>query len=191
MMRVGLRLFTSLALLALATAPLSAQAAPAGRVAYVAVQAILRETPGYAQAESSFAREMDGARVEVQRLRDSLNTAAQKFEESSVMLSASNRAAERKKLEDLQVSMERRMAELQQQMGVRRQELMDPIEERVMAIIEGLRAEGNYGIILDISNQYSQVVSADKALDLTPKVIERLKAQAAPAAGAATPPRRP
>jgi len=48
-----------------------------------------------------------------------------------------------------------------------------------MAVIEGLRAEGNYAMILDVSNQYNTVVAADTSLDLTPKAIARLAASGA------------
>jgi hypothetical protein len=43
-----------------------------------------------------------------------------------------------------------------------------------MAVIEGLRAEGNYAIVFDVSSQTSTVVAADKSLDLTQRAIERL-----------------
>jgi Skp family chaperone for outer membrane proteins len=65
---------------------------------------------------------------------------------------------------------------LRQRAAERQRELLDPIEERVMAVIEGLRAEGNYAMVFDVSNTYNTVVAADKALDLTPRAIERLTA---------------
>ena len=92
------------------------------------------------------------------------------------MLSASNRATERKKLEDLEAGLRAREQELQAQAGQRRQELLDPVEERVVSIVEGVRAEGNYSMIFDVSSQASSIVAADKSRDITARVIERLKA---------------
>ena len=43
-------------------------------------------------------------------------------------------------------------------------------------MIESVRAEGNYAIIFDVSTQGGNIVTADKSLDLTDKVIEQLKA---------------
>ena len=40
-----------------------------GKVAYVNTQAILKQTPGYAQAESTFAREIEAYRREVEPMR--------------------------------------------------------------------------------------------------------------------------
>lgn len=156
--------------------PASTAHAQGGGAAFVNIRAVLAQAPGYAQAESTWVREVEGYRVEISRMQDSLNTAAAKFEESSVMLSASNRATERKKLEDLDAALRTREQELQAQAGRRRQELLDPVEERVVSIVEGVRAEGNYSLIFDVSNQASSIVAADKSRDITQRVIERLKA---------------
>ncbi len=49
------------------------------------------------------------------------------------------------------------------------------IQARVNAVIQGLRAEGNYALIFDADSPTSNIVAADPSLDITPKVIERLK----------------
>lgn len=162
------------------TAPLMAQGGTSTKIGYVAVRAILQQTPGYATADSTWKREVEGFRAEVGRLQASFDSAQARFAESSVMMSAANRATERKKLEDQGAALQQRAAELQQRAVDRERELLDPIEERVMAVIEGLRAEGNYAIIFDVSAQGSAIVTADKSLDLTPRVLERLRTQGAP-----------
>ena len=42
-------------------------------------------------------------------------------------------------------------------------------------MIEGMRASGNYAIIFDVSAPNNGIVTADKSLDLTQKVIQQLK----------------
>lgn len=162
----------------------SAQAAP-GRVAYVTARAVLQATPGYAAAESLWVREIDGFRDEITRLQTTLDSAATKFEESSVMLSATKRNDERRKLVDQQATLQRREQELQQRAAARRQELVSPFEKRVTEVIEAVRKEGNYSLVFDVSGQANQIVAADLTLDLTQRVIERVKqASPAPAGGA-------
>jgi Skp family chaperone for outer membrane proteins len=113
--------------------------------------------------------------------------AAQKFEESSVMLSASNRAAERKKLVDQQGSLQRREQELQQRAATRRQELVTPFEQRVTEVIEAVRKEGNYALVFDVSGQTNQIVAADTSLDITQRVIDRVKAAGPPTPASGAP----
>lgn len=168
---------TTLAALALAAVlPGSARAQSTGKVAYVAVQAVMQRAPGYAQADSIWTQEAEGYRRELTQLQSRMDSASAAFDQQSVMLSAANRAAEQKKLQTQAQALQQRAAELQQKAQDRQKELLDPIEQRVMAIIEGLRAEGNYAIIFDVSANGGNIVAADKSLDLTQKAIDRLSA---------------
>jgi outer membrane protein len=145
------------------------------KLAYVNTQAILKSTPGYAQAESTFTKELETYRGEVQKLQASLDSAASDFEQQSVMLSPTQRAAKRKDLEGQQQKLEQRTQELQQRAAGRERELLDPIQTKVNSVIEGVRASGNYAMIFDVSAPNSGIVTADKSLDLTQKIIQQLK----------------
>jgi len=167
-------IWAALLTLACAAAPVAAQAG-AAKLAYVNTQAILKSTPGYAQAESTFTKELQTYRGEVQKLQASLDSAASDFEQQSVMLSPTQRAAKRKDLEGQQQKLEQRTQELQQRAATRERELLDPIQSKVNSVIEGMRASGNYAMIFDVSAPNSGIVTADKSLDLTDKVIQQLK----------------
>jgi outer membrane protein len=151
------------------------QPAPA-KIGYVNTQAILKQTPGYVKAESTFTRELATYRVEVQKLQASLDSAASDFDQSSVMLSPTQRAAKRKDLQAQQQKLEQRTQELQQKAASRERELLDPIQSKVNSVIEGVRAAGNFAMIFDVSAPNNGIVTADKTLDLTQRVIQQLKA---------------
>jgi outer membrane protein len=146
------------------------------KVAYVNTQAILKQTPGYVKAESTFTKELETYRVEVQKLQASLDSAASDFDQQSVMLSPTQRAAKRKDLQGQQQKLEQRTQELQQRAATRERELLDPIQSKVNSVIEGVRAAGNYAMIFDVSAPNNGIVTADKSIDLTQKVIQQLKA---------------
>jgi outer membrane protein len=145
------------------------------KIAYVNTQAILRATPGYAAAESTFAKELETYRGEVQKLQATLDSTASDFEQQSVMLSPTQRQAKRKDLQGQQQKLEQRTQELQQRASTRERELLDPIQTKVNSVIEGIRAAGNYAVIFDVSAPNSGIVTADKSLDLTQRVIQQLK----------------
>jgi outer membrane protein len=155
---------------------LAAQQAGNAKVAYVNTQAILKQTPGYVKAESTFTKELANYRIEVQKLQATLDSAAADFDQQSVMLSPTQRAAKRKDLQTQQQKLEQRTQELQQQAATRERELLDPIQTKVNSVIEGVRAAGNYAMIFDVSAPNNGIVTADKALDLTQRVIQQLKA---------------
>jgi outer membrane protein len=155
---------------------LSAQQAAGSKVGYVNTQMILKQTPGYVKAESTFTKELEGYRVEVQKLQATLDSAASDFDQQSVMLSPTQRAAKRKDLQAQQQKLEQRTQELQQRAATRERELLDPIQSKVNSVIEGIRAAGNYAIIFDVSAPNNGIVTADKGIDLTQRVIQQLKA---------------
>jgi outer membrane protein len=177
MTRLGLVMPTLLAAGLALGSPTAAQGQQQGgmKIAYVVGQAILNQTPGYAAADSIWQVEVAGYRREVDQLQAKLDSAAAKFAEQSVMLSPTNRTAQQKVLQAQQDSLDKRQSQLQQKAIDRQQELLQPIQDRINAVIEGVRAEGNYAMIFDVSAQGHGILAADKSLDLTQMVIDRLK----------------
>src|SRR4051812_27562162 len=145
--------------------PLAAQQGGNAKIAYVNTQAILKQTPGYTKAESTFTKELETYRVEVQKLQATLDSAASDFDQQSVMLSPSQRAAKRKDLQGQQQKRGQGTRELQQKAATRERELLDPIKTKVNSVTEGVRPGENYAVIFDGSAQKKGIVPADKSLD--------------------------
>jgi outer membrane protein len=167
--------FGRLCLILLALLPAaraSGQQAPQ-KLGYIDSRQVLASMPGYAQAESTYNKEVDGYRQEVESMQNALDSAAADFDQQSVMLSPTARAAKRKDLDRLA----KRAADLRDKAVQRERELLEPLHNRVNEILDGVRAEGNYAMIFDVSANSGLIVSADKSLDLTSKVVERLKAK--------------
>ncbi len=145
------------------------------KIAYVNARLVLQSTPGYTEAESTFTRELQSYRNEILRLQSTLDSAAREFEQSSVVLSPTARDTKRQELVQQQQTLEQRTRDLQQRADARQRELLGPIEERVNTVIDGVRASGNYAIIFDVSADGAGIVSADRSLDLTERIIQQLK----------------
>lgn len=146
------------------------------KIGYVAVQVVLSQTPGYARADSIWRQEESGFRQQMMALQGRMDSAQAVYDQQAAIMSAANRAVERKKLEDLAMSLRDNEVELNQRAVARQRELLRPIEERVVSVIEGIRAEGNYAVIFDISQQGVGIVAADSSLDLTNQIIQRIRA---------------
>lgn len=158
-----------------AVAPLAAQTGSNVKIGFINSRQILQQTPGYTAAESTFEREVKGFREEVQKMQRQLDSAVQAFDQASIALSPAARQAKQKDLQSQQQRLEQRSTELQQRAQQREQELMQPIQARINAVIQGLRAEGNYAVIFDADAQGGTIVAVDPALNLTPKVLLRLR----------------
>ena len=156
-------------------APAAAQTTAGPKIGFINSRQILQQTPGYTAAESTFDREVKGFRDEVQKLQQKLDSAVQALEQQSIALSPAARQAKQKDLQTQQQRMEQRSQELQQRAQQREQELMAPIQARINAVIQGLRAEGHYSVIFDADAQGGTIVAADPGLNLTAKVLLRLR----------------
>jgi outer membrane protein len=144
------------------------------KIAFISSQEILQRTPGYAVAESTYRKELQGAQTEVQRLQQQLDSAAQVFEQQSLVLSPAARAAKQKDLQAMQTRVEQRSNELQDRLRQREQELLGPLRARITSVIQGIRAEMNYSVIFDADAAGGFIAAADPALNITPRVLQRL-----------------
>lgn len=180
------------ALLVGASSAASAQAAQ--KFAYINSQNVLAAAPGAADAQALFAKEMDGLRAQVQKLGDSLTAMTEAYRKEELTLSPAAKETRLKGLREKEQEFQERQQKLQEQADQRQQELMTPILDNVRKVLDEVRSEGGYSFIFDVAQQPAIIVSADKNLDVTDRVVSRLKlsapkaAAAKPAAGPTTGP---
>jgi outer membrane protein len=150
------------------------QAGP--RIGFLSTEVILRQTPGYAVAESTFNAEMVSYQQEVDRLQQQLDSAVALFDQQQTMLSATARQERMDQLRQMQSQAETRGTELQNRAQQRRGELVAPLEDRIQRVIDGLRAERNLSVVFDVASPGNNIVAADPMLDLTSEIVQRLNA---------------
>src|SRR3989449_1015734 len=136
---------------AFAQAPQGPSAGPAGplKIAYINSREILQRTPGYTAAESTYTKEVEGFRSEVQKLQQQLDSAVQAFDQQAIALSPAARQAKQKDLQAMQQRMVQRQQALQDSAQAKEDELMEPLRSRINSIIQGIRAESNFSLIID------------------------------------------
>ena len=149
---------------------------------YVNSAAILAQAPGRAEAEAQFNSEVKVYQGQLQRMSDSLQLLAASFDKESPKLDSATRESRAKSIRTKEADYQERARQLDQQMQSRQAELVRPLMEQLQKIIEAVRAEDNYAMIFDVGSQTSVIVAADKNLDITDKVMARLKAAPRPTA---------
>jgi len=184
-MRVLLRacsfaLATSLILVGIAGAQTSQSPPAPAKIGYINSALILQQAPGRAEAEAQFDREVGVYRQQIQRMDDSLKTLMAAFDRDAPKLDSVTRETRRISIGQRETEYQSRARGLDSTMQARQAELVKPIMQRVQTVIETIRAEDNYAVILDVGAQVSVVVAADKRLDLTDRVLARLKSGAPP-----------
>jgi outer membrane protein len=183
---VGFLRATSLALVLTVAVGGSAVAQTAPKIGYVNSAAILAQAPGRAEAEAQFNNEVKAYQAQLQRMSDSLQMLAANFDKEAPKLDSATRATRAMSIRTKETDYQTRARQLDEQMQNRQAELVRPIMENLQKIIEAVRAEDKYSMIFDVGSQTSVIVAADKSLDITPKVLARVKAAPKPVATPAT-----
>lgn len=172
----------ALMFLAVTSAAASAQGQ---KIGFIRSSVLLDQAPGRAEAEAQFDKETAGYRDQIKRMTDSLDAMVASFQKVQGSMTASARDAKQKELQAKNAEFQRRSADLQQKAQQRQGELVQPILDKVKGAIEDVRVEGGYSFILN-ADEGSSIVAMDKNLDLTEKVLAKLRA-----GGTATKPAAP
>ena len=165
----------ALALLTALSFPARAQGL---KVAYVQTSVLLDQAPGRAEAEAQFEKETGTYRDQIKRMSDSLNAMIADFQKRSTTLTATARETQGKGIQAKEAEYQRRTQELEQKAQGRQNELVQPILDKIKGAIEDVRVEGGYAMIFN-ADQGSPIVAVDKSLNVTDRVLTKLKGTAA------------
>jgi outer membrane protein len=151
------------------------------KIGYVNSQEILAQAPGAEEAGQQFDQEMQSYQAEVQQLEAELTGIQERLQQQQLTLSPEAKANREQQLQVKLTEYQQRTQQLQEIASQRRAELIQPVMDSINTVIETIREEGAYSLILDVAA--GSIVAADPALDLTPVVIERLQSSAGVAPG--------
>lgn len=148
------------------------QAAP--RIGLVNLQVIMEQTPGYAEARDTFNQLLTGYQQEMEGLQATYDSMVRAYDQQQVVLSPTARQEKLEQVRQFQARMAQRAQQLDETSTTEQRRLLEPLEERVQTVIDGLRAERNLAIVFDVGTA-GNIVSADRTLDMTQLVIDRLR----------------
>ena len=180
---------TWLRALVVAAASIAGSAAAAAaqqqlKIGYVDSNQIIEATPGVAEAKATYEKQTEEWKTSLETQRTELAALYEEYNKQSAILSPEKKTEKQQAI----LAKERAVQEFfQQKFGpqgeanVRERELLKPIYDRINKAIEEVRAAESYSLIFDL--QAGALAAGDPALDVTQKVIERLKTQSTAATG--------
>jgi outer membrane protein len=159
----------------------SLQAQQVLKIGYLDSGAILRETPGAAEAQEQFQADLQQIQVQlqaqVQQMQQEIEAMIQAYEAQRATLTDEARQQREAEIGQRQAEAQQQLQQLnaqaEVQAGQRQQQLVQPIMDRINTVVDDIRREGNYSLIFDLAA--GAVLAADPALDLTSEVIRRLQ----------------
>ena len=174
------RLGMAAALSLLFAASLDAQAM---RIGYINTQEVLAQYPP-AQAALERLQEAETRwNNELQLLRSDLDQAIAEFRQQQGTMTPEALQARDGELTARARAIEARQGQIQEESQQLQDDLVRPIMDQISAVIEEVRVEGNYAIILDAGAPVQVILAADESLNLTQAVLTKLEEKGAPGGG--------
>lgn len=160
----------ALAMLTMIAGSASAQAIP--RIGYIDSARILNESTDAQAAQEQFNQEVSQYQTQLQNMDQELQSLMAAYEQQSGTLSDDARQQRETEILQKRSEFEQRARQLEGEMGARRNALIEPVMERINAVIEDIRQEGGYALIFDVAA--GAILAVDPSLDVTPEVLRRL-----------------
>ena len=145
------------------------------KFAYVDSRVILQRAPGSAAIQAQITKERSDAQASVAKMQDSLRTMYDAYIKEQPTLTAAQKEAREKALQQRNADFDQRVGALDQQMQKRQYDLIQPMMAQIREVLDAIRNEESYTFIFDVGNDPGLIVAADKNLDITERVISRLK----------------
>jgi outer membrane protein len=156
-------------------APLIAQSAPAPqRFAYVDTRDILNAAPGRADAEAMLQKEAVVWEAEIKKMQDQMTAMITTFQKTSGTMTLAERDKQTKIIQDKQAEFQKRNDDINAEADKRKAEVLQPILDQIKLVLEDVRKSAGVDAIFDIG-QNATIVAVDKNLNLSDRVIARLR----------------
>jgi outer membrane protein len=165
------------ACLALAAAGSSAQAL---KIGFVNFGRLLEESPQAKAAQAALEAEFLPRQRDVAAQRKTLQEKAEKLQKEAAVMAEADRVRTEREVRDLELNVNRRFNELQEDLNLRRNEEVGKMQRALLQEVQAYARANGYQLIVS-----EGVLFAAEGLDITPQLVAAIKAKA-PAA--ATPP---
>ena len=150
-------------------------AAQTPKFAYVDSRVILQRAPGSAAIQAQITKERSDAQASVTRMQDSLRAMYDAYIKEQPTLTAAQKETREKALQQRNADFDQQVSRLDQEMQKRQYDLIQPMMAQIREVLDAIRNEDHYTFIFDVGNDPGLIVAADNNLDITDKVIGRLK----------------
>ena len=185
-----MRTYLRAATLALTITMLAASGAAAQgpqKFGYIDSRQVLQQAPGRANLEAQLKTQTDVFQKRLGVMQDSMQTMIAAFQKDEPTLTPAVRTQRRDALQKKQEAFTQEAQDLEQKFATARETISRPLMEMFNRVLNEVRAEEGYAFIFDVGSEAQVIVAADKNLDLTEKVIARMRTAAAAKPAAATP----
>jgi outer membrane protein len=150
------------------------------KIMYIDSRAILDQAPGRVEAEAQLQKEADVLKAQLTKLNDTYVQMMSDFTKLPATTPQADRDKKLKAAQDKGVELQTKQQEAQDQISQRQAELLQPILDQIKLVLEDVRVEMSLSYVFDVSAQGGGIVAVDKNLNISDRVIARLRTMPKP-----------
>ncbi len=178
-------LAAALAVTLLVSAAASAQSAPGPRIGVVSFRALLQNSPQAKEKIKAVQDEFAQRERQLEAKQKELKDRQAKLQKDMQVMGAEERRSAEAKFRDDERDLGRRINEFQEDLNVRRNEVLGRLQEDLFKDVRAYATANGYDIVF---SEAGDVVHAATGVDLTGKVLASIEAKASPGAKPAAKP---
>lgn len=164
---------------ALVAAPAGAQAL---KIGFVNFGRLLEESPQAKAAQQALENEFMPRQRDVAAQQKSLQEKADKLQKEAAVMSEADRVRSEREIRDLELNVNRRFKELQEDLNLRRNEEVGRMQRALLQEVQTYARANGYQLVLS-----EGVLFAAEGIDITPELVTAIKAKSPTAAATPKP----
>jgi len=172
-----LRAFLFIVIAVLSLFSVAAHAQVDGKMGYVNIERILRDSAPAIRAQKKIEAEFSKREQELQKLADQLKRLQEQLEKNSVTMAEADRRDKEREFGDLNKDFQKKQRDFREDLNQRRQEELAAVLERANRVVRQVADTEKYDII------FQEAVWASPRIDITEKVIKALDDSGGKSAG--------
>ena len=169
---------------------LLAQGTP-GKIGVLHVYSAISQCAEGKQALGEFEKKATAKKEELEKKNNEIQELQKQLQSQARTLNDDSRAALAKSIDAKTTELQRSTDDAQKEFGQMQNEILARIGNKIGPLVQQYAKQNNFTIIVDSSNQNSQLIYADPGIDITEDIIKRVDSALAPAAAPAAPPAAP
>lgn len=156
----------------------------AGKIGVLHVYTAISQCAEGKQALGDFEKKATAKKEELERKNNEIQELQKQLQSQSRTLNDDSRAALVKSIDSKTTELQRATDDAQKEFGQLQNEILGRIGNKIGPLVQQYAKENNFTLIVDSSNQNSQLIYADPGIDITEDIIKRVDTALAPAAAA-------
>ena len=126
-----------------------------------------------------FQKKVEAKKIELEKKNNELQDLQKQLQSQARTLNDESRAALAKSIEVKTTELQRSQDDAQKEFGALQNEILGRLGNKIAPVVQQFAKDNGFAIVVDTSNQNSQVVYFDPSIDVTDEIIKKVDASLA------------